>query len=200
MNKQQKKAAAAAKGATTENASKRNTRKPNNESAAPVKEPQEVITPEPAAPVIPTEPAANEPASQDVIVDTLVEKKEEPSQENLPDPVEEALKLIADRPVTVFWHKRCAEGKTTKTTLYAKETLRLTDGKVTVPNPLYKDAETTPDVPQTIEKPVYSLKRQKRIYYLHDVNELDIVKASRAKAAEDAAKKAEQDAKDALKS
>lgn len=115
------------------------------------------------------------------------------------DPIEEALKLIADRLVTVFWHKRCAENKITKTTLYAKETLRKTDGSVTLPNPLFKDAATTPDEPETIIKPVYSLKRGKRIYYLHDVNELDIVKAAREKGRLDTLKKEEDAAKEALK-
>jgi len=125
---------------------------------------------------------------QENSTDTLVLENEKP------DPVKEAEELISkqtDRALTVFWHKACKEGKVTKTTLYAKETLRKTDSSVILPNPEYKDQETTPDVSPTITKDVYSLKRNKRIYYLHDVTPTDILKAQKAKEASDKAKAAE---------
>ena len=125
---------------------------------------------------------------QENSTDTLVLDNE------TPDPVKEAQELISkqtDRSLTVFWHKACKEGKVTKTTLYAKETLRKTDSSVILPNPEYKDQETTPDVSPTITKDVYSLKRNKRIYYLHDVTPTDILKAQMAKEASDKAKAAE---------
>lgn len=85
-----------------------------------------------------------------------------------------------DRKVRVFWHKACLNSKeSTLTLLKADETLKKTDAKVSVPNP-----ENAEDL---IIKDVYSLKRGKRIYYLHDVTTADIEKASAAAAAKAAA-------------
>ena len=143
-----------------------------------------------------TQPGAtsNETSTEtEVVTETLTE--EHPDEKETPDPVKEAQELISkqtDRSLTVFWHKVCTDPKkVTKTTLYANETLKKTDGTVTLPNPLFKDAETTPDEPLTITKDVYSLKRGKRIYYLHDVTPTDILKAKLAKEASDK-KKAEE--------
>lgn len=71
--------------------------------------------------------------------------------------------VITPRQVRVFWHKSCTDlKKTTLTTLKPEETLVKTNGTVTVEN-------------ETLE--VYSLKRGKRIYYLTDVTEQDILRA-----------------------
>ena len=102
----------------------------------------------------------------------------------IPDPVKEAQEIIQNRQVKVFWHKECLnDKKSTLTTLKAEETLRKTDAKVSVPDPKDPSKSLTLDV--------YSLKRNKRIYYLYDVTPQDIVRAEQeainkanAKAAE----------------
>jgi hypothetical protein len=106
------------------------------------------------------------------------------------DPVEEAQEIINDRKVKVFWHKACTnEKESTLTTLKKDEVLKKTDAKVSIPS----------EGGENIIKDVYSLKRGKRIYYLHDVTPQDCVRAEEAsvKKAQEAA--AEKAAKEALK-
>ncbi len=109
------------------------------------------------------------------------------------DPVKEAQEIVNDRKVKVFWHKACInEKESTLTTLKKEELLKKTDGKVSVPS-----AENPEEL---IIKDVYSLKRGKRIYYLHDVTPQDIVRAEAeaVKKAQEAA--AEKAAKEKLES
>ena len=106
------------------------------------------------------------------------------------DPVKEAQEIVNDRKVKVFWHKACTnEKESTLTTLKKDEVLKKTDAKVSIPS-----EDGTPVI-----KDVYSLKRGKRIYYLHDVTPQDCVRAEEAsvKKAQEAA--AEKAAKEALK-
>jgi len=108
------------------------------------------------------------------------------------DPVEEAQEIVNDRKVRVYWHKHCSNVKeSTLTTLYAKETLKLTDGKVSIPSEENQD--------ELVIKNVYSLKRGKRIYYLFDVTPQDIVKAEAEAVKVVLEKTAEREAKEALK-
>ena len=108
------------------------------------------------------------------------------------DPVEEAQEIVNDRKVRVYWHKQCSNIKeSTLTTLYAKETLKLTDGKVSIPSEENQE--------ELIIKDVYSLKRGKRIYYLFDVTPQDIVKAEAEAVKVALEKTAERESKEALK-
>ena len=112
------------------------------------------------------------------VTETLVEVVNEPLEPIVEEKPEEP------RSVLVYWHKECSNvKKTTKTTLKPNETLRLTDKVLTI--------EEKP-------VPVYSLKRNKRIYYLIDVTPSDIAKAALAKQKADTLKEDERKAKEAL--
>jgi len=116
------------------------------------------------------------------VTETLVEVVNEPSEPIVEVPSEP---IVEEKPreVRVFWHKRCTnDKKTTKTTLKSHEILRLTDATVTIDEKIV---------------PVYSLKRNKRIYYLIDVTPNDIVKAASEKKRLDALKEAESKVKEA---
>jgi len=215
MNAKQRKAAEAAAKKTTDTTAKGKGPKGNVKTNG-LSKINEIVTPAPAV----DENAAGETLTseqpqgnagetsaseqpQENATETLVlEKGQENADETpKPDPVKEALELISkqgDRSVKVFHHKRCTDEKaTTKTTLKATETLKLTDGTTSRPNPLYKDAETTPNETPTITMPVYSLKRNKRIYYVIDVTPTDILKAQMAKEALDLQKANEEKANEA---
>ena len=132
-------------------------------------------------------PIVKEPQEEPIVK----EPQEEPIVGETPkDPVKEAQEIINDRKVKVFWHKACInEKESTLTTLKKDEVLKKTDAKVSVPS----------ENGENIIKDVYSLKRGKRIYYLHDVTPQDIVRAEAeaVKKAQEAA--AEKAAKEALK-
>jgi len=111
------------------------------------------------------------------VTETLVEVVNEPLEPIVEEKPEEP------RSVLVYWHKSCSNvKKTTKTTLKVNEILRLTDATVTIDEKIV---------------PVYSLKRNKRIYYLIDVTPNDIVKAASEKKRLDALKEAESKVKEA---
>jgi hypothetical protein len=160
-----------------------------------VETPNDTLTQEPIVGETPKEPqeevkveTPNDTLTQEPIVG---ETPEEPIVGETPkDPVEEAQEIINDRKVKVFWHKACTnEKESTLTTLKKDEVLKKTDAKVSIPS----------EGGENIIKDVYSLKRGKRIYYLHDVTPQDCVRAeaeSVKKAQEAAAEKA---AKEALK-
>ena len=139
-----------------------------------------------ATPLAPQE-KVNAEAANTILTETPI-VKETPV---VKDPVEEAQEIVNDRKVKVFWHKQCTNVKeSTLTTLYAKETLKITDGKVSVPS------EENPE--ELVIKNVYSLKRGKRIYYLYDVTPQDIVKAEQEAVKVALEKTAEREAKEAL--
>ena len=200
VNKNKKKNADTAKTGTNKTQAPRKNNAKDSVKETPVvnETPEEQPAVNEASETINTEGTASETSEAPNETLTLTLESHEGStsetseEKETPDPVKEAQELVSkqtDRPLTVFWHKVCSDPKKiTKTTLYAKETLKKTDGSVTLPNPSFKDAETTPEEPLTITKDVYSLKRGKRIYYLHDVTPTDILKAKIAKEASDKAK------------
>ena len=98
----------------------------------------------------------------------------------------------ADRKLKVYWQTHCNPKESTLTTLYVNETLKLTDGKVSI------QSEEDPEVYLTY--PVYSLKRGKRIYYVLNVTDEDINKAEAEALLTAKLKSAERAAKEALKS
>ena len=132
----------------------------------------EVLTEE-----IVNEEIVNEPTNE-IVNEIVNEKSSDTTLTDVKDPVKEAQEIVNDRKVRVFWHKACVnEKETTLTQLKASETLKKTDAKVSLTNPEFVDAEKTPNELPTIIKDVYSLKRGKRIYYLHDVTPTDITRA-----------------------
>jgi hypothetical protein len=114
----------------------------------------------------------NSPELQPAVNETSTDVMDTPKGK---DPVEEALEIIQEpRKVKVYWHKRCSNEKdTTVTTIKSDEFLKKTDGTAVIPSPTAEDPNATTTVP------VYSLKRNKRIYYLTDVTPQDVLKAER---------------------